>query len=55
MPKETNAPSLKHELRTALNQIIGYTELLQENAAGFEDQACVNDLAKIHTGGPASA
>ena len=40
---------IHHEVRTPLNQIIGYTELLQEDAADFNDQACVNDLAKIHT------
>ncbi|MCF7730748.1 MAG: response regulator [Akkermansiaceae bacterium] len=40
---------IHHEVRTPLNQIIGYTELLQEEAADLNDQACVNDLAKIHT------
>ena len=40
---------IHHEVRTPLNQIIGYTELLQEDAAGLDDQACVDDLAKIHT------
>ena len=40
---------IHHEVRTPLNQIIGYTELLQEDAAGLDDQACVADLAKIHT------
>jgi class 3 adenylate cyclase/CheY-like chemotaxis protein len=39
---------IHHEVRTPLNQIIGYTELLQEDAAGFDDQACADDLAKIH-------
>ncbi len=40
---------IHHEVRTPLNQIIGYTELLQEDAADLNDQACVDDLAKIHT------
>jgi signal transduction histidine kinase len=40
---------LHHEVRTPLNQIIGYTELLQEDAAGLDDPACVSDLAKIHS------
>jgi class 3 adenylate cyclase/CheY-like chemotaxis protein len=40
---------IHHEVRTPLNQIIGYTELLQEDAAEFNDPACVDDLAKIHS------
>ena len=40
---------IHHEVRTPLNQIIGYTELLQEDAADLNDEACVADLAKIHT------
>jgi class 3 adenylate cyclase/CheY-like chemotaxis protein len=40
---------IHHEVRTPLNQIIGYSELLQEDAAGLDDQACVDDLAKIHS------
>jgi class 3 adenylate cyclase/CheY-like chemotaxis protein len=38
-------PKLRHDLRTPLNQIIGYTEMLQEMAA--EDLQ--SDLAKIRT------
>lgn len=40
---------IHHEVRTPLNQIIGYTELLQEDAADLDDKACVDDLAKIHS------
>src|SRR5579883_1022045 len=38
-------PKMRHDLRTPLNQIIGYTELLQETA-GDDVQP---DLAKIRT------
>lgn len=40
---------IHHEVRTPLNQIIGYTELLQEDAADLGDAASAEDLAKIHT------
>lgn len=40
---------IQHEVRTPLNQIIGYTELLQEEASELEDQRCLDDLAKIHS------
>jgi class 3 adenylate cyclase len=39
---------IHHEVRTPLNQIIGYAELLQEEAADAGDEACRGDLAKIH-------
>ena len=43
--------STSHELRTPLNAIIGYSEMLQEQAAedGREDYAA--DLGKIHSAG----
>jgi adenylate cyclase len=40
---------IHHEVRTPLNQIIGYTELLQEDAAELDDKPCLDDLAKIHS------
>src|SRR6185503_6151406 len=39
---------LYHELRTPVNQIIGYTELLQELAEEEGLQAPIADLQKIH-------
>lgn len=39
---------IHHEVRTPLNQIIGYTELLQEDAMELGDAACIADLEKIH-------
>jgi sigma-B regulation protein RsbU (phosphoserine phosphatase) len=40
---------LYHELRTPVNHIMGYTELLQEQAAEQGIQAPIADLEKIHT------
>jgi class 3 adenylate cyclase/CheY-like chemotaxis protein len=38
---------LRHELRTPINQIIGYSELLQEEAAEQGQQSFVADLGRI--------
>jgi class 3 adenylate cyclase len=38
---------LRHDLRTPINQIIGYSELLQEEAEGSGQPAYVSDLQKI--------
>ncbi len=38
---------LQREVRTPIDQIIGYTELLQEDAEDLEDEACIEDLSKI--------
>jgi adenylate cyclase len=45
----TDASLLHHEVRTPLNQIIGYTEMLQEQAEEHGPQSFVSDLQKIHT------
>lgn len=42
-----NESHLHHEVRTPLNQIIGYTELLQE-IGGQENGSYAEDLGKIH-------
>jgi CheY-like chemotaxis protein len=39
---------MRHELRTPCNAIIGYSEMLLEDAEGAP---CYNDLEKIHTAG----
>ena len=40
--------ALRHQLRTPLNHIIGYTELLLEEAEDLRGQQFVPDLQKIH-------
>ena len=40
--------SLKHELRTPLNHIIGYCEMLMEEAQDQEREAWLPDLERIH-------
>ncbi|NRF69493.1 response regulator [Aquincola sp. S2] len=43
--------SMSHELRTPLNAIIGYSEMLQDDAAGLNAAALVPDLRKINAAG----
>ncbi|HKB71354.1 MAG TPA: ATP-binding protein [Thermoanaerobaculia bacterium] len=43
--------NMSHELRTPLNAIIGYSELLEEEAAGGSPEDLVADLQKIRTSG----
>ncbi len=43
--------NMSHELRTPLNAIIGYSELLQEEAADLGHDDFGPDLEKIHTAG----
>ena len=45
------APSLKHELRTPLNHIIGYCEMLMEEAQEHGLEPTLPDLERIHTAG----
>jgi signal transduction histidine kinase len=42
---------MSHELRTPLNAIIGYSEMLQEDAADIGAAPLVDDLRKINTSG----
>src|SRR6187551_1643180 len=42
---------LRHALRTPLNQIIGYSELLLESAEETGSTTLVADLVRIHSGG----
>jgi len=43
--------NMSHELRTPLNAIIGYSEMLQEEAAELGADGFVPDLKKIHAAG----
>jgi signal transduction histidine kinase len=43
--------NMSHELRTPLNAIIGYSEMLQEEAADLGQEDFVPDLEKIHAAG----
>src|SRR5215207_10026415 len=40
---------LRHELRTPLNAMIGYCEMLLEDAADRSQEDFIPDLQKIHT------
>jgi adenylate cyclase len=42
---------LRHALRTPLNQIIGYSEMLLESLEGLETERLMRDIKKIHTAG----
>jgi len=43
--------SMSHELRTPLNAVIGYSQMLLEDAADDGDDESVDDLNKIHDSG----
>ena len=49
--KSSFLANMSHELRTPLNAIIGYSEILQEDAADKEDKAAIDDLQKIEGAG----
>jgi signal transduction histidine kinase/DNA-binding response OmpR family regulator len=49
--KSTFLANMSHELRTPLNAIIGYSEILQEDAADKGDKAPIEDLQKIESAG----
>jgi len=49
--KSSFLANMSHELRTPLNAIIGYSEILQEDAADKGDQQPIDDLKKIESAG----
>ena len=49
--KSSFLANMSHELRTPLNAIIGYSEILQEDAADKGDKAPIDDLQKIESAG----
>ena len=49
--KSSFLANMSHELRTPLNAIIGYSEILQEDAADKGDKASIDDLQKIESAG----
>ena len=49
--KSSFLANMSHELRTPLNAIIGYSEILQEDAADKGDKEPIKDLQKIESAG----
>ncbi len=49
--KSTFLANMSHELRTPMNAIIGYSEMLQEEAQDMGDTGYIPDLQKIHGAG----
>src|SRR5262249_51787950 len=49
--KSQYLPNMRHELRTPLNANIGYTEILQEDAADQNQSNLIPDLKKIEDAG----
>ena len=49
--KSSFLANMSHELRTPLNAIIGYSEMLQEDAADKNDNEPIEDLQKIESAG----
>ena len=48
---DTVLSNIRHNLRTPLNQILGYSEMLQEEGEDLDLDAYIPDLQKIHSAG----
>src|SRR5436190_24242879 len=49
--RKMDEASMHHEVRTPLNQVIGYAEMLQEQAKDLGHDSFALDLQKVHTAG----
>src|SRR6266513_1308188 len=47
--RKMDEASMHHEVRTPLNQVIGYAEMLQELAKDMGQDSFASDLQKVHT------
>src|SRR5437879_4283728 len=47
--RKMDEASMHHEVRTPLNQVIGYAEMLQEQAKDMGQDSFASDLQKVHT------
>jgi class 3 adenylate cyclase len=50
-PKQRPLAKIRHDLRTPINHIIGFSEMLLEEASGKVPDSFVRDLQKIRSGG----
>src|SRR5213082_3371557 len=49
--RKMDEASMHHEVRTPLNQVIGYAEMLQEQAKDLGHDSFASDLQNVHTAG----
>src|SRR5437588_7638551 len=49
--RKMDEASMHHEVRTPLNQVIGYAEMLQEQAKELGHDSFASDLQKVHSAG----
>src|SRR5207248_9146356 len=47
--RKMDEASMHHDVRTPLNQVIGYAEMLQEQAKDMGQDSFASDLQKVHT------
>src|SRR5438067_13236123 len=47
--RKMDVASMHHDVRTPLNQVIGYAEMLQEQAKDLGHDSFASDLQKVHT------